>query len=105
MVFFLNYILSNLGLPPIIPPIVVAECENDSSSEESDRPSCSTSTRTHRAERDFDLNQTPSPMEEEENDDLYNEKDSQRIERIIEKQKREQYAMDVSFMKETERKK
>lgn len=44
-------------------------------------------------------------MEEEENDDLYNEKDSQRIERIIEKQKREQYAMDVSFMKETERKK
>ena len=70
VVFILNFFLSHLGLPPIIPPIAVAECENSSSSEESDRPSCSTSTRTHRAERDFDLNHTPSPVEEEEDLDL-----------------------------------
>lgn len=39
-------------------------------------------------------------MEEEENDDLYNEKNLHRIEHNIEKQKQERYAISVFHMKD-----
>lgn len=63
-----------------------------------DRPSTSTSNPTRRTHTLPDLNL--SPMEEEENYDLYNEKNLHRIEHNIEKQKQERYAIEVSNMKD-----
>lgn len=92
----IHFILS--AAAPLFPAIGVAACEFDDSSSEEDRPSTSTSNPTRRTHTLPDLNL--SPMEEEENFDLYNKKNLHRIEHNIEKQKQERYAIEVSNMKD-----